>query len=273
MRGRLALTCMLAASGCFSIPAFTGRGDADAVVDTMASPTHDEDGDLVVDNMDTCPVTGGAQTDTDEDGVGDLCDPDPNNFTEKDVARLYTFETTGTAELFVDGTLLQNEKDTIDLGALGTSQFIYAMTQFKTARVEIAFKVIASDPQTTQPELGLLTSHPPLAPQGNDDGDTCFVGTMPGTALYVQAFENANKIGSDSASDPTYQTDLAGHFVLDHSPTTLGCGVDQLSPSHAAIGFMQTTSAPTLPGGRVGVKIRNSVVRLKYLYIVGKLLL
>ena len=45
--------------------------------DSDADAGHDEDGDGVTDADDSCPHVPGAQTDTDNDGVGDVCDPNP----------------------------------------------------------------------------------------------------------------------------------------------------------------------------------------------------
>ena len=61
---------------------FDETGDAgfsDApVIAIDAPPSHDEDGDDVVDSEDNCPHVAGALTDRDGDMVGDLCDPEPD---------------------------------------------------------------------------------------------------------------------------------------------------------------------------------------------------
>lgn len=81
-RYRHGLLIALALSGC-------GRVSFDAKVDgsidvggdafvCATSVGHDEDGDLIDDGCDLCPVTNATDNrDTDNDGVGDLCDREP----------------------------------------------------------------------------------------------------------------------------------------------------------------------------------------------------
>ncbi len=54
-----------------------GRLGFDAPIDSSIG--HDEDGDGVPDTFDVCPHIPGPQLDTDHDGVGDDCDPEPTN--------------------------------------------------------------------------------------------------------------------------------------------------------------------------------------------------
>jgi hypothetical protein len=78
----LRLVSLLALVGCgrLGFEATGGNGDGDArglgdgAFDTVPLD-HDEDGDSVPDVEDTCPHVAGAQTDSDGDKVGDLCDP------------------------------------------------------------------------------------------------------------------------------------------------------------------------------------------------------
>ena len=50
---------------------------ADARQDPDVPTGHDEDGDGVPDELDTCPHLAAPQDDGDGDGVGDACDPEP----------------------------------------------------------------------------------------------------------------------------------------------------------------------------------------------------
>lgn len=67
----------------------------DGTIDaSMACGTgHNEDGDLFTDECDRCPhIPTTANTDTDSDGVGDDCDPQPSQ-PNQSIARFDTFET------------------------------------------------------------------------------------------------------------------------------------------------------------------------------------
>ncbi len=62
------------------VQASTGSGVATDSVTTYVKPTEDSDGDGVTNSLDNCPLLANqAQTDTDEDGLGDLCDPCPED--------------------------------------------------------------------------------------------------------------------------------------------------------------------------------------------------
>ena len=67
------LTVALAGCGRIGFDVTGGAGGPDAPGDG-----HDEDGDGVPDDLDTCPHVAGPQDDRDGDGVGDLCDPEPD---------------------------------------------------------------------------------------------------------------------------------------------------------------------------------------------------
>jgi hypothetical protein len=76
---RVAILPVLVASGCGRLgfdALDDGTGGTDAGVDGVLS-LHDEDGDGHVDSVDRCPhVYDPAQDNSDDDGVGDACDPD-----------------------------------------------------------------------------------------------------------------------------------------------------------------------------------------------------
>jgi hypothetical protein len=81
------LACLVALAGCgrFGFDLTGGGSNRDAGGDGVVPDGrldavaigHDEDADGIRDIDDTCPHLVGAQTDTDGDKVGDLCDPNP----------------------------------------------------------------------------------------------------------------------------------------------------------------------------------------------------
>lgn len=74
-RFRVALLVIAPCLGCDAIFGLDPPDRPGPPVDAIAG--HDEDEDGVPDDDDVCPHLGDDQTDADEDGVGDACDPEP----------------------------------------------------------------------------------------------------------------------------------------------------------------------------------------------------
>ena len=68
------LVVVLALAGCDKVLGLSPN----PILDAPVTLDHDEDDDNVGDTDDNCPTVKGSQADADTDGVGDLCDPDPN---------------------------------------------------------------------------------------------------------------------------------------------------------------------------------------------------
>lgn len=107
MKLAVVVACTVATSGCDLVWGLTGNldvptdgrladaadasADADATVEVDASLVDDEDGDGSPDSSDLCPGDAfQADTDTDEDGLPDQCDPDKNRSCHHRVA-FFTF--------------------------------------------------------------------------------------------------------------------------------------------------------------------------------------
>jgi hypothetical protein len=85
----------LALAGCDQVfgltPLSSSASDAPPGDALDATAEHDEDGDGRPDSTDNCPLVSNDQLDTDQDGVGDACDP---HVTPGDhLVELATFET------------------------------------------------------------------------------------------------------------------------------------------------------------------------------------
>jgi hypothetical protein len=83
--GRLLACSLVAACGRLDFdPASTTDATTDTKLDDDAAIAfgHDEDGDSIPDAVDTCPHDPTPTADSDGDGVGDVCDPNPAQGTE-----------------------------------------------------------------------------------------------------------------------------------------------------------------------------------------------
>jgi hypothetical protein len=227
-----------------------------------AGSQHDEDLDGIPDDRDPCPHLSTAQVDSDHDGIGDDCDIDQNSPGE--TVRFFTFET-GVTGLVTEGTSSQQVADTLDLDATGgTPSALYAADSFASARVDVGFEVLGVSGSTN--ELGVLTSHPPSAAVGNDDGDTCYATRSGSSQIYLRVFEDQALVNGMTLGNAMFDG-IAGRVRVDHSSAMFSCTLDQLSPPHTPA---TVTMSPSKGAGRAGVVVRGASIRLTYLYIVGR---
>jgi hypothetical protein len=85
------------------------------------TPSVDSDGDGIEDGLDNCPaINNNLQTDTDQDGLGDACDP--QNFSD-----IYTYSIGGTVTGLSDGnTLVLQNKGEDDLTIEANGEFTFS---------------------------------------------------------------------------------------------------------------------------------------------------
>lgn len=110
------LLVVLALAGCDKVLGLTERDPIDA-----PAPGHDEDLDGVADAMDTCPGVKGNQADSESDGVGDLCDPNPND--PDTIARFYGFDAANQDFIPVSGSWTIMKDTLVHKGNTNTSDF------------------------------------------------------------------------------------------------------------------------------------------------------
>ena len=243
---------------CFTIPEYDGPGSS-----------MDEDGDGIEDLQDQCPhinSAGAPQADSDNDGVGNGCDPDPGM---QDIHVFYGFGAFNIGDLSTTGRVQPNDSF-VEIGATGTDAYngVTSDRALSTTQIDVRFLAIESV-DTVDGGFGLrLGNYGP----GDDDAGFCKIDLEPPDRLQLTATYKSPISGS-TRSMTSGVTDLpfagaSGHLRGTLVGTELTCLIDQLATEHSPISISVTLDEPAVPGTPGGYA-RNSIVGLEYLFIVG----
>jgi hypothetical protein len=257
--------------GC-SLPEFRGTtggggdgGSGSNTVDARHSSSHDEDGDGIPDDQDLCPTINDVTIiDSDNDGVGDPCDPAP--MSPGDHGVLFTFEDGDVSGLDVTGTVVA-DTDQIQVGDPLTSDAISLFvhdTQYTRAHVELGYKIIEAGigelTDDNYEELEIFTSH---TGSSQLDGVGCslqrqYQGSV--TRFYI---EDPIMVLME-VSEPYQLVGSQGKLAVDQHPT-LGCTstLDGQAPQ------LITGSTSNVRGG-IGFYAKQLRAEIHYLYVAGQ---
>jgi hypothetical protein len=252
---------LLALPACYSIPPFAGPdlggdggADSDARVDARPS-THDEDGDGLFDDKDPCPHLPAVQSDSDQDGIGNDCELDPAASGE--LVRFYAFD--GEPYLMKSGLHSQIDPDTYDVGGVGGAEaYLAPADTFRSVRIDIAFMVVSS-PNSQITELGVVTA---AADYRNDAGYGCFADAFSSTFVARDP-----SVTRDTKSLTAPVAGLTG--TLSATRFANGAFTCTLTPN-GGMGQTVTFTPTGSESGFVSVKAADLVLRLRYIYIVGR---
>lgn len=215
---------------------------------------HNEDGDGFADADDNCPTVSGSQADTDKDGVGDLCDPNPSSPDK--IARFYPFDTASAEFIAVSGSWTVMNDTLVHMGHTNTSNYWKyvarnGLTLTPPYVIDARFKITAVDDGS---EFSIST--------GLTAADTGSFCTIKFYATHTEV--HAYNPGEDARSDRTPALDLAATFTvrLTATTTSLHCVL-----SSSLDGDTAATSPLPVGVGPAGFESRNADATADYMII------
>ena len=235
-----------------------------------ATDPNDEDGDGIANSLDPCPhLDDQTQTDTDKDGIPEICDSDDNE--DQTVAVFFGFDSTTTSTaLDIQGTTSSEVPGTITFGRLadGLDTITLKIVTAKTALIDVGYEIledtVEADPPTgTYDEIGLYTANQTYAKDMR--GDVCFFGRLQGDidSLYTELVENDKGQKTKFTSGDLAGT--SGRMRLLRTPARYECGV--FRTSLGMLGDSQDVGTLQAVPGRIGFSTERLIVRLRYIYI------
>jgi hypothetical protein len=231
------------------------------------SDTHDEDGDDIPDARDLCPHLADPQQDFDGDGIGDDCDPHPED--PNDLRYFVSFENGSTEGLM--GDVVVPEADSILLGTLnGTLQSLVLPVDVADVTIDVGFEIVADpyEPPVNPPpfaELGLSAVHHAFTTDNKQLGDTCFVGRdRLAPPNYLQFQENEKFHGEIEHRWTGALVGTVGRVQFHRSASGFDCSCT--SGINAASDTL--VRSPNTATGVVALSANRLQVRLRYLWIV-----
>lgn len=246
---------------CFTIPDYDGPS---------GPATFDEDRDGVPDVDDLCPhIMGSAQVDTDTDGVGNACDPNPGM---DDAVAFYNFQVRSLGDLSMSGRVEPNDNYT-QIGVTGASTFngVTAPQTWSTTEIEMRFAAFdATD--SVGGGIGLR-----LGKYGTSDNQAGFC------IFEVEANDRAKltvlyrtPVGTEMETTGIIEmpyANISGRMHATLVGTELTCLVDQLNRPGDTDDFPPISKSLTLsiaaPPGQAGIFAIDAIMSAEYLFVAG----
>lgn len=236
----------------------------------LESETHDEDGDEAPDARDLCPHLALATEDADGDGVGNACDPRPE---DPDDRYFFAFEAGDTGILERAGTIANGDDgDSIVLGSVQIDHSALVLPR-DLAVVDVEVGVELVQIKTVVPgewaELGLYSAHRGFDTSNQRRGDVCFYGTdREITNPNYLEFDNDDvflgeylvRFGGSIAGD-------TGTFAHARTPDDLACAFARGDGSSVSQGGPHR-AAPRAETGAVALVADKLTANIRYLWIV-----
>jgi hypothetical protein len=251
---------LLVVPACFTIPDYGGP---------LGPAAADEDGDGIPNASDLCPHINngdGPQVDTDNDGVGNVCDP---NEGMRDVSFFYGFEGRDIGDLTVLNYVEPNDGYLL-IGETGNDMpnGVLLPRMLSRVRVDLFYRIEAAVDSSSD---GLATVMGNYDSNGTTYSGACLLDLEPNnrvelTATYVGPSEQPSESTAPSAT--LEFLGLTGRLQGNLIDDNVRCLTDYLAGDHPSLS-VSVTLASSAPPGFAGAIAINTVATLDYLFIAG----
>lgn len=256
---RVGLLAMLLPA-CFTIPDYDGP---------LGPAGSDEDNDDILNPVDLCPhIAGASQVDSDGDGVGNACDPNPGM---QDMHAFYGFDALALGDLSGIGRVQANDSF-VEIGATGSDTYNGLDVPLQLSRIEIEMRFTIKDGiDSAGGGIGLRLGHYDGV---EDHAGFCIFEVEPNDRAKLTATYR----GPSSAPSETTGVvmtlpykNVSGRMHAALTETQLTCTVDQLTQPGAEFDPIATAvnldSPPAI--GTSGIFASNAIIYAEYLFITG----
>lgn len=258
------LLCALA--GCQDVLGLKPVAGGDGSCDSLSG--HDEDGDCVVDTLDTCPgIANPDPADTDGDGIGDLCDPQPGKRDQ--LLKFYAFDKADDlthfqplgGNWFIQDDALTNDEHTSDQ----EDHLLEAMPRDLPIAIEAGVTVDMIDP--TPPSGIAFVIGIEYVASGDTSEYSCNIRrTLDGSGNVDDQVESYAPGGSKRGPLSNSMLRAGAEYQLREilTATSLSCEVKGLAHDGGAIS--EGVTGPGMPQS-IGLYTQDAVVHYNYLAI------
>lgn len=244
--------------------------EVDAATDATDGLPFDHDADLVPDSLDNCPhITNADQSDADDDGVGDVCDPGEG---KHEIAAFFGFYgTTLPPELVPDNLPAWSVADgfaRVSITSNALSSLTYTPVTGENLFVTTTFTIEAIDPPVAgqHRNVGIAHQHAPA----DNISNTCAINynfDMMASTLWLLGTMNAQTIReidfADFEEGETYSIITAD--ATRRNEAWMTCAAAR-TPTQVTVSGAKVV--PEAAGNRVSLRTRGTTTRFDYMLVI-----
>lgn len=196
-----------------AVPLDTAGWPTNGGVGALVCPpslVSDEDGDLRDDACDNCPLDANDQTDTDRDGIGDLCDPHPMFAVERRALFDGFNADSATGEIYAGNWVIENGLLRQTGTGTGRQMFVITAGMWREPTLQLRFGNARRNGTVTTFWAGAyLIAGGALPTSSEPDGIQCRVHYGGGSTLEMMRFREQDPTETSTASLPRVNDDVS----------------------------------------------------------------